>query len=197
MSFSTALRRLLPVAVSIAIIVAAASILGRTLHRINPAEVWAQLKRIPAPALAMGALLVVTVYAVLALYEVIIVRQVRAPVSAFRAVLAALVAVPIGHAVGLGALSGGAVRYRIYSAAGVRFGILKTDASGADQFVATDEVPAVDGQVFGWVVEVSTRRSSVRWQEPRWWSMPISPHGRGGGPWRWTTVGWSLSTMTT
>jgi uncharacterized membrane protein YbhN (UPF0104 family) len=120
MSFSTALRRLLPVAVSIAIIVAAASILGRTLHRINPAEVWAQLKRIPAPALAMGALLVVTVYAVLALYEVIIVRQVRAPVSAFRAVLAALVAVPIGHAVGLGALSGGAVRYRIYSAAGVR-----------------------------------------------------------------------------
>ena len=48
---------------------------------------------------------------------------------------------------------------------GVRFGILKADASGEDQFVATDEVPAVDGQVFGWVVEVSTRRSSVRWQE--------------------------------
>src|SRR5215472_16476751 len=48
---------------------------------------------------------------------------------------------------------------------GVRFGILKTDASGEDQFVATDEVPAVDGQVFGWVVEVSTSRSSVRWQE--------------------------------
>jgi hypothetical protein len=48
---------------------------------------------------------------------------------------------------------------------GVRFGILKTDASGEDQFVATDQVPAVDGQVFGWVVEVSTSRSSVRWQE--------------------------------
>jgi hypothetical protein len=48
---------------------------------------------------------------------------------------------------------------------GVRFGILKTDASGEDQFVATDEVPAVDGQVFGWVVDVSTSRASIRWQE--------------------------------
>jgi len=120
MSFSSTLRRLLPIAVSVAIIAAAAAVLGRTLHRINPAEVWAQLQRIPWPSLAIGALLVVTVYAVLALYEVIIVRQVRAPVSTIRAVLAALIAVPIGHAVGLGALSGGAVRYRIYSASGVR-----------------------------------------------------------------------------
>jgi len=48
---------------------------------------------------------------------------------------------------------------------GVRFGILKTGADGEDQFVATDEVPAVDGQVFGWVVDVSTSRSSIRWQE--------------------------------
>lgn len=45
------------------------------------------------------------------------------------------------------------------------FGILKTDAEGEDQFIETNEVPAVDGQVFGWTLELQTTRETVHWQE--------------------------------
>ena len=64
----------------------------------------------------VSALLVVTLYTGLALYEAIIVRFVEGAASTRRAMLAALLAAPIGHAVGWGAVSGGAIRYRIYSA---------------------------------------------------------------------------------
>lgn len=46
-----------------------------------------------------------------------------------------------------------------------RFGILETDAAGEETFVPTREVPAEDGQTFGWVVEVDTTRPSLHWQE--------------------------------
>jgi uncharacterized membrane protein YbhN (UPF0104 family) len=113
-------RHLLPILVSLAIIAAAATVLVRTFRHIRVSAVLAQLHRIPLPALVLGCLLVLTLFTALAVYEAIIVRVVAAPVRARRAVLAGLVAAPIGHAVGLGALSGGAVRFRIYSAAGVR-----------------------------------------------------------------------------
>jgi hypothetical protein len=46
-----------------------------------------------------------------------------------------------------------------------RFGILETDATGEESFVPTREVPAEDGQAFGWVIEVDTTRPSLHWQE--------------------------------
>jgi phosphatidylglycerol lysyltransferase len=116
----TRLRHLLPITVSLAIIAIAATVLVRIIRHVHLHEVLAQLHRIPVPALAVGVLLVATVFAALAAYEAIMVHAVHAPVSTRRAVLAALIAAPIGHAIGWGALSGGAVRFRIYSAAGVR-----------------------------------------------------------------------------
>jgi hypothetical protein len=47
----------------------------------------------------------------------------------------------------------------------VQFGILETSADGEDRFVPANEVPAEDGQVFGWVVEIETSRESLHWQE--------------------------------
>ena len=47
----------------------------------------------------------------------------------------------------------------------VHFGLLKSDAAGDDQFVATEEIPAIDGQAFGWIIEVDTTRKSLHWQE--------------------------------
>ena len=46
-----------------------------------------------------------------------------------------------------------------------QFGILATDAAGDEKFVATKEIPAEDGQTFGWVVAVDTTRQSLHWQE--------------------------------
>lgn len=45
------------------------------------------------------------------------------------------------------------------------FGRLETSASGEEHFTAATDLPADDGQVFGWVVEVETPRSTLRWQE--------------------------------
>jgi hypothetical protein len=47
----------------------------------------------------------------------------------------------------------------------VQFGVLETDRDGAEHFVATNEVPAEEGRVFGWVVAVETTRDTLHWQE--------------------------------
>jgi hypothetical protein len=47
----------------------------------------------------------------------------------------------------------------------VQFGILETVPDGDDKFVPANEVPAEDGQVFGWIVEIETTRESLHWQE--------------------------------
>lgn len=114
------LRQALPVALSLAIIAFAGTVLYRTLQRIDFADVLAHVRAIPLSQLAAGALMVLVVYAALMTYEAICARFVNGPVSARRAALTAMIAVPIGHAIGWGALSGGAVRYRLYSAVGMR-----------------------------------------------------------------------------
>jgi hypothetical protein len=57
------------------------------------------------------------------------------------------------------------------------FGVLETGPDGEERFAAADQVPAEDGQVFGWVVEVETSRSSVRWQEHLRLPGPVSDWG--------------------
>lgn len=113
-------RQLLPLLLSVAIIAFAAHVLYGTLQRIDFADVLAHVRQLPAQQLALGALLVATVFTALALYEVIVARFIAAPCSARRAAFTALIATPIGHAIGWGALSGGAVRYRLYSAVDMR-----------------------------------------------------------------------------
>ena len=46
-----------------------------------------------------------------------------------------------------------------------QFGLLETGADGDERFVPATEIPAEDGRVFGWVLEVETSRESLRWQE--------------------------------
>ncbi len=47
----------------------------------------------------------------------------------------------------------------------VHFGLLKSEEGSDDQFVATDDIPAIDGQAFGWIIEVDTTRKTLHWQE--------------------------------
>jgi len=46
-----------------------------------------------------------------------------------------------------------------------QFGLLKTTPDGEEHFTPTTDVPAEDGQLFGWVLQVDTRRESLHWQE--------------------------------
>jgi hypothetical protein len=46
-----------------------------------------------------------------------------------------------------------------------QFGLLETTPDGEERFTPTTDVPAEDGQLFGWVLEIQTRRDSLHWQE--------------------------------
>jgi phosphatidylglycerol lysyltransferase len=110
------LQRVVPVVVSLAIIVLAANGLVRMLRGVHFANVLQQFRAIAPARLSLGALLVTVLYSALAIYEAIMARFVGGPVSARRAALGALLAAPIGHVIGWGAVSGGAIRYKIYRA---------------------------------------------------------------------------------
>jgi uncharacterized membrane protein YbhN (UPF0104 family) len=113
------LTRLLPAMVSAAIIVVAGLVLYRTLGRIDVADVTASFAAIPRGRLALAGVFTLLALLSLAIYEVVMLRTFRPDMPARRPVLTALVAYPVGHAIGFGALSGGAIRYRSYSAAGL------------------------------------------------------------------------------
>ncbi len=117
---STRVRQLLPLVVSAIIVVFAGRALWRTLSHIALGDMLAAFHQIPLFSVISAGLLVLAVYGALATYEAIVVRHIKADVHGFVAVVAGLAAAPIGHAMGWGALSGGAVRYRMYSNAGLR-----------------------------------------------------------------------------
>lgn len=114
------LRQVLPVIVSAAIVAFAGQALFKTLRQIAFRDVLIAMHAIPPLAIASATLLMLCVYLALVVYEAIIVRHIRACASDGVACISALTAAPIGHAVGWGAFSGGAVRYRVYSNAGVK-----------------------------------------------------------------------------
>ena len=113
-------RRLVPIAVSAVIVALALRFLSSATHGLHVADVLRALHQIPLTAVAIGATLVVVLYTALGTYEAIIARYVGGPVSRRRAAMGGVLAASIGHALGLGTVSGGAIRYRVYSAAGLR-----------------------------------------------------------------------------
>jgi uncharacterized membrane protein YbhN (UPF0104 family) len=112
------LGKLLPAIASFVIIAIAAIVLLRKLSEVNPAGVAASFAAIPGSLLGLAGLFTAGAFFAMAIYEVQMLRYLRATAGWQRPFVTALIAYPVGHAVGLGAFSGGAIRYRIYSAAG-------------------------------------------------------------------------------
>lgn len=114
------LRRLLPIALSAFIVAMALRFLQRGgAQQLNVADVLRALHDIPLGGAMAGAFLVVVLYGALATCEAIIAEFVGGPVSPRRAATGGFLASSIGHVLGLGAVSGGAIRYRLYSAVGM------------------------------------------------------------------------------
>jgi len=111
------LGKLLPPVASVAIIAVAAIVLWRKLAQVDPSGVAASFAAIPGSALVLAGLFTGCALFAMALYEVQMLRYLRPKASWRRPFVTALIAYPIGHTVGFGAFSGGAIRYRIYSAA--------------------------------------------------------------------------------
>lgn len=106
-------------AVSVAIGALALYVLYHTFQRISLGDVVEQMRQVPAQRLWTAGLCVAGAFTMLALNEVLSLRHLKTGVGVIRPFITALIAFPIGHALGQAVLSGGAMRYRMYSPAGL------------------------------------------------------------------------------
>src|SRR5512137_198982 len=106
------------VAVSVLLATLAGWVLWNTFQKISFADVVAQMRAVPASKLTLAALCAAGAFTTLAFYEVAVVRYVKHCIGRAKPMLTALIAFPLGHAVGQAMLSGGALRYRMYTPAG-------------------------------------------------------------------------------
>jgi len=102
----------------VAIAALALYVLYRTFQRISVADVIANMRAMPRDRLLVAAACAAGAFATLAAYEVAVVRYVKHCIGRAKPVVTALVAFPLGHALGQTLLSGGALRYRMYAPAG-------------------------------------------------------------------------------
>jgi glycosyltransferase 2 family protein len=108
------------VVISITIIVVAAVVLHKMLREINFDDVVDAVQAVEKHDVAMAALFVVAGYLTLMVYDLFALRTIgHADVPYRIAALAGFASYAIGHNVGASAFTGGAVRYRIYSAHGL------------------------------------------------------------------------------
>jgi uncharacterized membrane protein YbhN (UPF0104 family) len=108
------------IALSLTIILIAAVVLYRILRGIAFHEVVAALRRTPLHTVVLAGLLVAGAYFTLTFYDLFALRTIGKRHVPYRiAALAGFTSYSIGHNVGVTVLTGGAVRYRIYSTWGL------------------------------------------------------------------------------
>jgi glycosyltransferase 2 family protein len=108
------------IALSVTIIVIAAVVLYRMLRGISFYEVVTALRRTPFRTILVAGFLVACGYLTLTLYDLFALRTLGKDHVPYRiAALAGFTSYSIGHNVGVTVLTGGAVRYRVYSTWGL------------------------------------------------------------------------------
>ena len=113
------LGRYLPALVGLVVFVAAILVLRRALADTSPAEIVAGFRSIPASTLAAAAAIGVASYLVQTLYDLVGLRHIGSALRWRTIAPHAFCAMAVGHNVGVSAISGGAVRYRAYTALGL------------------------------------------------------------------------------
>jgi glycosyltransferase 2 family protein len=110
----------LGVAVSVTVIAIACYVLYHMLRGIDVDDVIEAIKQTDYSSIALAALFVTAGYFTLTFYDLFAVRAINRPDIPYRVnALAAFTSYSIGHNVGASVFTGGAVRYRIYSAWGL------------------------------------------------------------------------------
>ena len=111
---------LVGICIGLALVGTACVVLYNILHDLEPAKVYGALKRTPPHALVLAGLFVAAGYFTLTFYDYFALRTIGKKNIPYRvAALAGFTSYSIGHNLGFTALSGGAVRYRIYSLYGL------------------------------------------------------------------------------
>lgn len=93
-------------------------VLFRTFQRIEPADVLRKMTEVPRAKLLLAAACALGGFLTIALYEGVVVRHVKRSLGTGKPALTALIAYPIGHALGQMLLSASALRYRMYTPVG-------------------------------------------------------------------------------
>src|SRR3978361_1331451 len=110
----------LGVAISVTVIAIACYVLYHMLRGIDVEQVVEAIKQTEIRQIALAALFVTAGYFTLTFYDLFAVRAIGRPDIPYRGnALAAFTSYAIGHNVGASVFTGGAVRYRIYSAWGL------------------------------------------------------------------------------
>ena len=124
----------------------AAWVLVDRLEAIDFQDVKQQLLALPPTTMLIGLGFSALVYALVGIYEGVAVRMASGQRMAITAFRTAIIANPIGRAIGMALVSGGALRYRMYAAAGL-----------SARQVATVVVIAAMPYFFsvGWLIDLS------------------------------------------
>ena len=110
----------LGILLSVIIIAIAAVVLYRKLHNINVSKVLTAMATVEYRDVAISALFVAAGYFTLTFYDLFALRTIGRKDVPYRvAALAGFTSYSVGHNVGASVFTGGAVRYRIYSAWGL------------------------------------------------------------------------------
>lgn len=105
--------------ITVIVFCAVAFFLYKELHTIDFRRVVEQARNTPRSQIGVSLALMVLAYMSLTVYEALAVRYVGAVVAYRRVAFTALLAYAVGHNVGFSSLSGGAMRYRMYSLVGL------------------------------------------------------------------------------
>jgi uncharacterized membrane protein YbhN (UPF0104 family) len=105
---------------TVALVSGALYLLYRSLKDVELAKLWHELNEFPAASIAIAVGLTVLSHLALTSYDYIGVRYVRRRIAYWRVALAAFTAYSISHSLGFPAVTGGTVRYRMYSRWGFR-----------------------------------------------------------------------------
>jgi phosphatidylglycerol lysyltransferase len=117
-AFLPQLRRHGPTVFGLVLLVAAVWVVQREFRTLSVAQVAAAMDAIPHSALWAAAGFTVLAYLVLGLYDWLGARYAGRPSTAGRSLLASFCGYALAHNLGFAAVSGAAVRYRLYSAWG-------------------------------------------------------------------------------
>jgi uncharacterized membrane protein YbhN (UPF0104 family) len=140
-----ALKRLLPL-LWLSIAGAAAWVLIRRIEEIDFADVAQHLSQMPLPIVIAALFCAAGVYTTVGLYEGIAVRLASGRNLRWQAFRTAVIANPVGRAIGVAMVSGGALRYRMYAPEG-----LSLKEIGA--VILLVAMPYVFG--VGWLIDLS------------------------------------------
>ena len=144
------MKRLLPL-LWLIVISAAAWVLADRLRAVDFADVVATLRALPLRVVLAGIACSAGVYSLVGLYEGFAVRIATGRRMTLQAFRTALIANPIGRALGVAMVSGGALRYRVYSA----LGLGARQVGAVILLVAMPYVIAV-----GWLIDLSLLSNS-------------------------------------